>query len=285
MSDSESILRAAEALRNLSDPHLAADGLCALIANTIGGACVALVARCQRSNDILGILAEHPAGTILPPKTLTLPVAAKRRRVHLHLWRPGAEMPLAPEWLTRIAADLGPLIERLERIPHRLTASIDAETGFWTRREFIDQIDRRFERLDVEQKYAALLVFGWCRDGDMPAANATVVRASAERLRDMFRPSDVLARLAETRLAAWCDDMDHLVGAERASRIATALQTPLRGSDRYCMVGITARRPGSVRSAEKLLEIATSGLDEARAVALSSMDTAVRITGLEPANA
>lgn len=283
MDDTESILRAAAALHALSDPHVAADGICSLIANALPGHCVALVARCQRSNDLLDIIADSPAGVMPPAQAMAIPVHRGRSQIVLHLWRTDGDPSTPPSWLTPLVEAMTPLLERLERTPHRPTVSIDPETGFWTRREFMDQIDRRFNRLDIERQYAVLMVFGWCRDDDRPEANAAVVRASADRMRDMLRPSDVMGRLAPHRLAAWCDNMDHLVGAERATRIATALQAPLLGTGRYCLVSIAARQPDAATTVAKMIDTASAGLTAARQIALDSQDIVVRIAGVEAA--
>jgi hypothetical protein len=69
------------------------------------------------------------------------------------------------------------------------------------------------DRLDVEDRAGAMLAFGWVRTDGLGKveAKAAVVRASVECLRDMLRSTDLLGRVAPTRIAAWCDSIDHLI--------------------------------------------------------------------------
>lgn len=292
MSDNQTVLRALDALCALPDPQLAAYGVCSLIAQELSDACVALTSATPGTGTSMTVLADYPAGMRLPDPALERPVSALvaasgKFEISLHAWRATGDRPLtaaAEELLEQIAPRLAELVERLgQRTDPALSPRIDAETGTWTLSAFLDQVERRIDRLDIEDKRGAMLVFGWVRaDGlDRPDATSAVVRASTERLRDLLRPSDILGRVAATRLAAWCDGVDHLIAAERATRIAESLEIPLLGSGRHFAIGIASRLPRTGHGPEGLLHVAQAGFEQARLAAAADRRPAVRIAGLD----
>lgn len=294
MSDIQTTLRAVDALCALPDPQLAAYGVCSLIAGELGDACVALGSAKQAAGTSMTILADYPVGLRLPDPALERPVSALivasgACEISLRAWRATGDRPLseaAEDLLEQIAPRLAELVARLGQASDPIISPrIDAETGIWTLSAFLDQVERRIDRLDIEDMRGAMLVFGWVRaDGlDRPDATSAVVRASTERLRDLLRPSDVLGRVAATRLAAWCDGVDHLIAAERATRIAESLEVPLLGSGRHCAVGIASRLPRTGHGPEGLLQVAQSGLERARLAAAADRRSAVRIAGSDAA--
>lgn len=292
MSNTQTILRALDALCALPDPQLAAYGVCSLLAGELGDACVALTMAPPGPAAAARILADYPVGLRIPERgkdrsVAALVAASGQAEIWLRAWRASGDRAFSRS-ASALLAEIGPRIAELAaRLGHGgdlvLSPRIDTETGIWTLSAFLDQVERRIDRLDIEDQRGALLVFGWVRsDGsDRPDATSAVVRASAERLRDLLRPSDVLGRVAATRLAAWCDGVDHLIAAERATRIAEALETPLAGSGRHFAVGITSRLPRAGSDPAALLRLAETGLEQARLAAAAERHSAVRIAGLD----
>lgn len=267
MSDIQTILRALDALSALPDPRLAAYGVCSLIASELGDVCVALTSAAPGAGTSTNVLADYPVGMLLPEpgrerSVSALVAAVGPFEIRLRAWRvTGDPTPTmaAEALLEEIAPRLVDLVTRLSQASDPiLSPRIDAETGVWTLSAFLDEVERRIDRLDIEGKRGAMLIFGWVRDdgSEHPHATSAVVRASTERLRDLLRPGDILGRVAVTRLAAWCDGVDHLIAAERATRIAEALEAPLLGSGRHFAVGITSRLPRTRHGPEGLLQCA-----------------------------
>jgi GGDEF domain-containing protein len=119
---------------------------------------------------------------------------------------------------------------------------LDAETGLWSSRTFLEEITRRFDRLDVEELPGTLLYLGFAR---APAAlQSAVAMRLADELRDTVRPTDLLGRMDNTTIALWCDGMDHLTGGERAAKFCAKLPALL--PERMAVtVGVAPRWPGS----------------------------------------
>lgn len=292
MSNTQSILRAIDALCVLPDPQLAAYGVCSLIAGELGDACVALTLATPGPAAAARILADYPAGLRIPERGKdrsagAVVAASGQAEIWLRAWRASGDRAFsrsASALLAEIAPRLAELAARLGQGGDLvLSPRMDTETGIWTLSAFLDEVERRVDRLDIEDRRGAMLVFGWVRSdaSDRPDATSAVVRASAERLRDLLRPSDVLGRVAATRLAAWCDGVDHLIAAERATRIAEALEIPLVGSGRHFAVGITSRLPRAGSDPARLLQLAESGLEQARLTAAAERRSAVRIAGID----
>lgn len=124
----------------------------------------------------------------------------------------------------------------------RRHAMLDAETGLWSSRTFLEEIARRFDRLDVEELPGTLLYLGFAR---APVAlQSAVAMRLAEELRDTVRPTDLLGRMDNTTIALWCDGMDHLTGGERAAKFCA--QLPALLPERMAVtVGVAPRWPGS----------------------------------------
>lgn len=284
MADLKNILLAADALAALTDPMMAAAGLCSLTANTLQAAGSALI---TVANGVAPptVICDLPAGTAAQP----LPNAQVTQRldggelgaVQLVVWwcDPPPSFAPAEMLLRQLAARFESVLARLNCLDMPYGRRLDFETGIWLHQEFITQVERRIDRLDIEGKYGTLLLFGWARsDGsDRPVSTGVMIRASVDRLRDMLRPADILCRLETAKIGAWCDGMDHLTAAERATRIAAALQAPIEGSGRHCVVGIASRNPGSGIDIGELLTRAEIGLLAARQTARTIQEPIVRI--------
>jgi len=139
---------------------------------------------------------------------------------------------------------------------------LDAETGLWASASFIEQAARRFDRLDVEDRPGTLLFLGFARAPHN--LHTAVAMRVTEELREIVRPTDLLGRIDETTIALWCDGMDHLTGAERATRFCTHMPASL--PERVLIsVGLVTRWPGSADDPHSLIARAGSALAEAGA--------------------
>lgn len=186
---------------------------------------------------------------------LTLPPA---RFGGLLMWR----APRASAWTEAdhaLGASVAMLLRRI------LTAGfgqigIDSLTGIPNRRWFIDEADRRIDRLDRGDMAGTLTLI----DVDaLERLNNRVGRAEGDRvlvrlasqLRGVVRPSDLVARIGDDEFALWQDGMDHLTAAERADMLSgRALFDGLpSGLSVTLSIGIATRWPGSGEDVRALL--------------------------------
>ena len=128
---------------------------------------------------------------------------------------------------------------------------LDHETRFWTTTIFTDELARRLDRLDVEEKPGTLLFLGFSRAH--PQIRGPVAMRLAEELRDVVRPTDLLGRINQSTIALWCDGMDHLTGAERAARFCEQLPAILP-EHASITAGVVVRWPGSADDPRTVLE-------------------------------
>ncbi|MDD2876362.1 MAG: GGDEF domain-containing protein [Acidiphilium sp.] len=290
----EALARLLDSLIGLPDALTAGAAACALVAAELTDAGVVLTCRSavgMRVTD--AVLADYPAGIgladISGAETLSVALPQKNDMVgkavtvHLVAWRSSGDRRFnaqEEQLLLDIAPTLAPLVDRL--IPNisqvRLSA-LDPETGLWTLPSFIEQADRRFDRLDIEERIGTMFAFGWvrCDGATAPEASPVVVRGSVACLQEMLRPIDLISRIGPTRLAAWCDGVDHLIAAERGDRIVTKLDSLLAGSGRHAAIGIASRWPRSGDDPALMLSRARAGLEQARLKAATQARPAVRI--------
>lgn len=288
-----SLRRLLDSLIGLPDVATALAAACALVAAELADAGIVLALRpsgSSRKTDL--VLADYPTGIGLADiggaETLSVAViradhGGKPALAHLIAWRSHGDRRFDPEeaqLLHEVAPRFEPFLERMlpEACEKRHTA-LDPETGLWTLPSFIEQADRRFDRLDIEDRVGTMFAFGWVRSdgGTAPEASPAVVRGSVGCLQEMLRPVDLLGRIGPTRLAAWCDGVDHLIAAERGDRIVTKLDSLLTGSGRHAAIGIASRWPRSGDDTGTLLARARAGLEQARLKAAAQARPAVRI--------
>lgn len=142
-----------------------------------------------------------------------------RRRGGLVAWR----RPDEPEWDDRdhplMAATAALVRTLLENGPEE--SGIDRLTGLPNRAYFLDEAERRIERLIQDRLPGTLMVVSiddMPRLSDMHGRDARngVVARIAGLLRAMVRPADLVARIGRDDFAIWLDGMDHMTAAERA---------------------------------------------------------------------
>lgn len=176
----------------------------------------------------------------------------------LLLWRP----PQATAW-TEADHPLGACAALLlGRLAGAETAQpgIDRLTGLPNRRWFLDEADRRAERLDHDDAVASLLLIDidhlrrvnfncGCGQGDR------VLVRLASQLRAMVRPGDLVARVGSDEFAVWQDGMDHLTAAERADALCATRPSRSAPDDPVVAlsVGIVVRLPAGTEDVHSLL--------------------------------
>lgn len=290
----ERINRLIDSIVGLPDVVTAGPALCALLAAEFADSGISLTARRTQgahTGDI--VLADYPYGIGLNDthggEVARMPINLAGTSVGTSVtgmivaWRSRGDRHFTAEERELIAA-VAPRLASLtaalvETMAGRRPNALDPETGLWPLPSFLAQADRRFDRLEIEERVGTMFAVGWVRtDGATGSeASSVIIRESAEALRDMLRPSDLIGRIGPTRLAAWCDGVDHLVAAERGDRIVAKLDAMLVGSGRHAAIGIAPRWPRSGDDPATVLTNARAGLEQARLTAAANSRPAVRI--------
>ena len=137
---------------------------------------------------------------------------------------------------------------------------IDRLTGLPNRRWFLDEAERRIDRLDMDATIGSLFLVDI---DDLRRINLTLGHAQGDRvlvrmasqLRAVVRPGDLVARVGADQFAIWQDGMDYLTAAERAEALC-ARRMFLDFPDGHGMsfsIGIVSRSPGSADDIRTLL--------------------------------
>ncbi|UNC15218.1 diguanylate cyclase [Acidiphilium multivorum] len=288
------LVRMIESLAGLPDAATAGSAACALLAAEFADSGVCVVARpVPPLTGAETVLADYPYGIGLADmpggESINIPVdlgnvtAGRSVSAALLAWRsPGDRRFTAAETelLTAIGPHLRTLVVRLLDVAGGgKRNALDPETGLWPLPSFLAQADRRFDRLDIEERVGTMFAIGWVKSGGATGSEASsaVIRESAETLRDMLRPSDLIGRIGPTRLAAWCDGVDHLIAAERGDRIVARLDAMLAGTGRHAAIGIASRWARSGDDPATVLANARAGLEQARLTSAATGRPVVRI--------
>jgi diguanylate cyclase (GGDEF)-like protein len=207
-----------------------------------------------------------PDGRPLLVYPWTLPV---RRFGGLAMWRmPGERAWTAASYV--FAAATGGLVRAmLEAEPDN--SGLDRLTGLPNRVYFLDEVDRRIERLDLDSASGTMMIIDL--DG-LERLNQSFGRPLGDRMlsrvailvRAMVRPADIVARVGPDEFAVWMDGVDHMTAAERADTLG---QRRLSMSDwdgrdpvtgQTVSIGIATRLPGSGQDAVGLLRRANTAM-------------------------
>jgi diguanylate cyclase (GGDEF)-like protein len=150
-------------------------------------------------------------------------------------------------------------------------ARTDSLTGLLNRRAFMDELSRRFDRLEVDGLPGALLFvdldnFKALNDSRGHDIGDEALQVAAKMLRSSVRPTDLVARLGGDEFALWLDGADELAAAERAEFLRTAGPqalvhfAPAGVPPITFSIGIAGRWPGRGEDAEKLLQRADQAM-------------------------
>ena len=137
---------------------------------------------------------------------------------------------------------------------------IDRLTGLPNRRWFLDEADRRIDRLDLDGIVGTVLLIDIDDlrrvnlERGRPQGDRILVRMAIE-LRAMVRPGDLVARVGADEFAVWQDGMDHLTAAERAESLCS--RRPFKDLPESpgvtFSVGIASHIPSSTEDVRTLL--------------------------------
>ena len=150
-------------------------------------------------------------------------------------------------------------------------ARTDPLTGLLNRRAFMDELTRRFDRLEVDGLPGALLFidldnFKALNDSRGHEAGDEALRIAGHLLRSNVRSMDLVARLGGDEFALWLDGAEELAAAERAEQIrvlgpvALAHLSPVGVPPLTMSIGVAARWPGRGEDAETLLQRADQAM-------------------------
>lgn len=149
-------------------------------------------------------------------------------RVCLALWR----SPGSADWeeddykLTASATAIVRVVLEHESIQRELArqARTDPLTGLLNRRSFLEEVNRRMDRLDHDGAPGTLMFvdldhFKALNDTYGHEVGDSALVAAAFLLRAIVRPMDLVARLGGDEFAVWLDGLDQMTAAERADQL------------------------------------------------------------------
>ncbi len=154
-------------------------------------------------------------------------------------------------------------------------ARTDPLTGLLNRRAFIEDVNRRIERLDREKAPGTLMFvdldnFKPLNDAWGHEVGDEALVLTSTLLRAAVRPSDLIARLGGDEFAMWLDGSDELTAAERAEGLRVgaprefAQLTPDLSLKLSMSIGIACRRIGQGESIDSLLRRADRAMYEVK---------------------
>ena len=200
-------------------------------------------------------------------------------RAALAIWRSGRERAWDGDDMQLVGSvtALVRIVLEHETIQRELArqARTDPLTGLLNRRAFIDEAQRRIERLEREGLPGTLMFVDLDRLKPLndrlghEAGDAALVLAGTV-LRRMVRPSDLVARLGGDEFALWLDGFDGLTAAERAEHLRLSFpreaaefaepgQTGLSMS-----IGIACRQPGDGEELDDVIQRADLAMYEVK---------------------
>jgi diguanylate cyclase (GGDEF)-like protein len=178
--------------------------------------------------------------------------------------------------LASVSAIIRVLLEQ-ESIQRELArqARTDPLTGLLNRRAFLEDVERRIDRLEREAQSGTLLFvdldnFKVLNDRyGHELGDAALIRA-ATILRNLVRPMDLVARLGGDEFAIWMDGSDALTAAERAERFR--LDAPAQFADLLpvdaptlsASIGIASRHPSGAETLKEVMNRADRAMYQAK---------------------
>ncbi len=149
-------------------------------------------------------------------------------------------------------------------------ARTDPLTGLLNRRAFLEEMERRLERLDRNELPGTLLFadldhFKQMNDRHGHECGDTALCQFATLLRETVRPTDLVARLGGDEFALWLDGADEFAAAERAEHLRVAAPGTLTAHDDSGIavsvsIGIATRWPHLGEDIESVLHRADQAM-------------------------
>ncbi len=191
----------------------------------------------------------------------------------LALWRGAGEKPWTARDHEMAAMAAGLVRVMLENGPDE--SGIDRLTGLPNRLYFLDEADRRMERLSQDRIPGTLMLIAIDGLAAMAEAHGRearqwVLARVAALICAMVRPTDLVARVGEDEFAAWLDGADHMTAAERAETLCARRMTlpavPGRGQVAVptLSVGIASRGADGDEDVRSLMLRAREALRQVR---------------------
>ena len=230
------------------------------------------VLQSETTDPAVAVVAGHPI--------LTCPSYTRfGDRTGLCVWRSAG----APTWteedgsLASSATAIIRVVLEHEAIQRELAlqARTDPLTGLLNRRSFVEEVNRRIDRLDRERMPGTLMYvdldhFKRLNDccGHDVGDDALVMMAGM--LRNAVRPADIVARLGGDEFALWLDGSDELTAAERAERLRVdapgllAAGLPALAPALSTSIGIAARHPHLAETLEDVMRRADGAMYEVK---------------------
>lgn len=154
-------------------------------------------------------------------------------------------------------------------------ARTDPLTGLLNRRAFVEEANRRIDRLEREGNPGTLVFIDLDRlkqlnDRAGHDAGDSALLLAASLLKRTFRPSDLVARLGGDEFAVWLDGADSLTAAERAESLRLAAPAEFAHltvgtSDPMSMsIGIATREDGTDETLDSLIQRADAAMYEVK---------------------
>lgn len=197
----------------------------------------------------------------------------------LIVWRPARERPWDSDdhKLLGSVTTLVRVVLEHETIQRELArqARTDPLTGLLNRRAFVDEAQRRIDRLEREGLPGTLMFVDLDRLKPLndqlghEAGDAALILTSTV-LRRMVRPADLVARLGGDEFALWLDGFDGLTAAERAEHLRLsfprdAAEFALPGQQGLTMsIGIACRQPGEGEELDDVMQRADLAMYEVK---------------------
>jgi diguanylate cyclase (GGDEF)-like protein len=220
---------------------------------------------------LIAVGADAPIVDRSPDKRPVLVASCRTRdeeQVALALWRVagGRAWDAEDRALAASASGIVRVVLEHESIQREMSnqARTDPLTGLFNRRAFLEEIERRIERLDREGlpgtlMFADLDNFKPINDQLGHEVGDQALCMTAALLRITVRPADLVARLGGDEFALWLDGADHFTAAERAEDLRVngprqiAQLTEGQVPPMTMSIGIASRLPGSGESIEQLM--------------------------------
>jgi diguanylate cyclase (GGDEF)-like protein len=197
----------------------------------------------------------------------------------LALWRPSTGRDWDNEECSLASSATGIIRMVLDHdaIQHEMArqARADPLTGLLNRRAFLEELERRLDRLDREDLPGTLLFadldhFKQLNDRHGHESGDTALCLFATLLRDTVRPGDLVARLGGDEFAVWLDGADELAAAERAEHLcrttpgALGVHTPGIDAEITVCIGVATRWPRRPEEIESMLRRADQAMYEVK---------------------